>query len=88
MLNTIVCEKVGCSGNRFKISVQRLRVLLICTECRDIIKFNREANSIVPTICSKCNEEIFKVSKDIKSEHIWFNCIECGHRFKFNPKNT
>ncbi|WML33988.1 hypothetical protein [Clostridium sp. OS1-26] len=41
MLNTVVCKKEGCKGNRFKISVQRLKVLMICTECKVVEKLNR-----------------------------------------------
>lgn len=86
MINTMVCEKEGCSGNRFKISVQRLKLILICTECRGAKKYGREMNSNIPTICSVCTGEIFKVCRDVEKNEMHFECIGCGYKFKFIPK--
>jgi hypothetical protein len=82
MFNTIVCKKKRCSGNRFKISVQRLKVILICTECKSFEKYDKEINSNVPTICRNCNGEIFKVSKEVKNNEIYFECVDCGRKFE------
>lgn len=86
MVNTIVCKKEGCKGNRFKISVRRLKVVLICTECRSVEKYNKEMNSNVPTICRQCNGEIFKVSRDVNKNQIYFECVDCGRKFEFDPE--
>ena len=85
MLNTVVCKKEGCKGNRFKINVQRLKVLMICTECKTVEKLNREMNSIFPTICSKCTGEIFKVCRNNEDNNMYFECTNCGHKFIYFP---
>lgn len=85
MVNTVVCKKDGCIGNRFKISVQRLKIILICTECGGFEKYNKELNLNIPTICRNCNEEIFKVSKDIEKREMYFECVDCGKKFTFVP---
>ncbi|MCT8978060.1 hypothetical protein N4T77_15830 [Clostridium sp. CX1] len=84
MVNTVVCKKEGCVGNRFKISVQRLKVVLICTECRTCEKYDREMNQNVPTICRQCGGEIFKVCKDVEKNEIYFQCAECDRKFTFS----
>jgi Zn finger protein HypA/HybF involved in hydrogenase expression len=86
MVNTMVCEKDGCRGNRFKISVQRLKLVLICTECKGTQKYPREMNSNIPTICSACTGETFKVCKDVDKNEILFECMSCGRKFVFIPK--
>lgn len=85
MLNTVVCKKEGCKGNRFKISVQRLKVLLICTECKTVEKLNREINATIPTICSKCTGEVFRVCKNNQDMDIIFECNNCGYKFSYTP---
>lgn len=85
MLNTVVCKKEGCKGNRFKISVQRLKVLLICTECKNVEKLSRKMNAVIPTICLKCTGEIFKVSKNNENKNMVFECNNCGHKFIYIP---
>lgn len=85
MLNTIVCKKDGCKGNRFKISVQRLKVLLICTECKNTEKLKREINAVIPTICSKCTGEVFKVCRNNEEKNIIFECTNCSHKFVYTP---
>lgn len=86
MVNTVVCKKEGCIGNRFKISVQRLKVILICTECRTYEKYDKELNSMVPTICSKCGGEVFKVCKDVEKNEMYFQCELCDRKFIINSR--
>lgn len=83
MVNTVVCKEEGCTGNRFKISVQRLKIILICIECGGFEKYNKGINLNVPTICRGCNGEIFKVSKDVKKSEMYFECVDCGKKFTF-----
>ena len=83
MVNTVVCKEEGCIGNRFKISVQRLKIILICIECGGFEKYNKEMNSNVPTICRSCSGEIFKVSKDVGKSEMYFECENCGKKFTF-----
>ncbi|MBC2581032.1 hypothetical protein [Clostridium sp. DJ247] len=87
MINTMVCKKEGCSGNTFKVSVQRLKLILICAECKDFEKYNKEMNLNIPTICSKCTGEVFKIGKNIETKEMVFQCMCCGHKFTFMPNN-
>lgn len=85
MVNTMVCKKEGCIGNRFKVSVQRLKIILICTKCGAFEKYNKEMNSNVPTICRNCGGEVFKVSRDIENSEMYFECVGCEKKFTFTP---
>lgn len=87
MVNTIVCKEEGCSGNRFKVSVQRLKFILICTECRKFQKYNKEMNINIPTICTECTGEIFKVCKDVEYNRLIFECTCCGNNFTVVPRD-
>ena len=79
MIRTIVCEKDGCSGNEFSIETQNGYLRLICENCKS--KYEIEMNYhdyIILSNCSKCNNDTFKIFRDLDKEGVYVKCAECG----------
>lgn len=79
MVRTIVCEKGGCSGNRFYIESNDEKIELICSQCKS--KYNIDVNTneyVVMSNCSKCNSNTFKVYRDIDKKNVYIECSKCG----------
>ena len=79
MIRTVVCEKEGCSGNIFSIESEDGRLKLICKNCSS--EYYLDTNYydfIMLSICSKCNNDTFKVFRDTEKEGIYAKCTECG----------
>lgn len=79
MIRTVVCEKNGCSGNRFRLQSSNDNVMLTCSECgADYEHYTGENDYIMMSNCSKCNNDIFKVFKDTEDNNLYVKCCECG----------
>lgn len=79
MIRTFVCEKDGCSGNRFFLESEEDSVNLICSQCKSRYNINiRSSDYLLLPNCSNCNNDIFKVYKDIEKDNIYLKCSKCG----------
>lgn len=79
MIRTMVCEKEGCSGNTFFIETDNNNLKLTCKNCRS--EYNIDISYYDFTMlssCSKCNNDIFKIFRDLDKEGIYAKCTECG----------
>ena len=79
MIRTIVCEKDGCSGNKFSIKAHNEYLDLTCEKCK--AEYRVEMNYtdyIILSNCSKCNNDTFKVFRDTENNRIYIKCTECG----------
>lgn len=79
MIRTVVCQKGGCSGNRFFIQSDDDKVQLICNQCKSkyIIDVNHQECIMLPN-CANCNNNIFKVFRDVDKCSVYAKCTECG----------
>lgn len=79
MIRTVVCEKEGCSGNTFLIETQNNNLLLTCQNCNSKYEFDISFYEfIMLSNCSKCNNDTFKVFRDVDKEGVYVKCAECG----------
>lgn len=79
MIRTVVCEKDGCSGNRFYINTVHNLLEITCSECGSKYNIENEySDYITLSNCSKCDNYIFKVFKDTENSGIYMKCAECG----------
>lgn len=79
MIRTVVCEKDGCSGNRFYINTSNSFLEITCSECGSKYNVDVAYNDFtILSNCSKCDNYIFKVFKDTDNESIYMKCAECG----------
>ncbi|AYE34188.1 hypothetical protein [Clostridium septicum] len=79
MIRTMVCQKEGCSGNRFRIQADDGKIQLTCDQCKS--KYYIETSSddvIMLPNCSKCNNETFKIFRDVNKKAVYAKCTECG----------
>ena len=70
MIRTVVCEKEGCSGNIFSIESEDGRLKLICKNCSS--EYYLDTNYydfIMLSICSKCNNDGFKIYRDTENNN-------------------
>lgn len=79
MIRTVVCEKDGCSGNRFFVDSKENSISLICAQCesRYRIDINNQEFLFLPK-CSSCNNDNFKVYKDLDKNSVYLKCSNCG----------
>ncbi|MGL5378493.1 hypothetical protein [Clostridium sp.] len=79
MIRTVVCQKEGCSGNRFYIQSEESKIQLICNECKtkQEIEVDNHDFMMMPN-CSNCNNETFKVFRDVDKAGVYAKCTECG----------
>lgn len=79
MIRTVVCEKEGCSGNQFLIESSENNLHLTCKNCGSNYNFDISYYDFVMlSNCSKCNNDTFKIFRDIDKEGIYVKCTECG----------
>ena len=89
MIRTVVCEKEGCSGKifwsspqtsvSFSIESEDGRLKLICKNC--LSEYYLDTNYydfIMLSICSKCNNDGFKIYRDTESNNVYLKCSKCG----------
>jgi hypothetical protein len=79
MLITRVCEKEGCSGNKFYVNTEEKKLNIKCVECGTTYNFPEEINHIIAPTCMKCDHDHFKVNRDNKSGELYFNCVKCNN---------
>lgn len=80
MLNTIVCTKSGCSGNKFNVNTDNKKIIMTCDECKQIIGMYdvSDKNFAIAPTCSKCESEVFKAYRDTINNRVLFQCVECN----------
>lgn len=79
MIRTVVCEKEGCSGSEFYIVTDNNEIVLTCDKCDN--KYNYDISYydfIMLSTCSKCNNDRFKVFKDLERDGVYGTCTKCG----------
>lgn len=79
MIRTVVCIKDGCSGNRFNLESKEDSLNLVCSQCKSRYNIDVSKNEyiIMPNCCS-CNNDTFKVYRDIEKNNIYMQCAKCG----------
>lgn len=79
MIRTVVCEKEGCSGNKFYIENIEDKLQAICKECGNKYKFDVSYyDFIMISSCSQCKNDVFKLFRDIENTGVYAKCTECG----------
>jgi hypothetical protein len=79
MIRTVVCQKEGCSGNKFYIETKDGTLVITCIECGNISLIDQCSNEyLLISGCSGCNNDTFKLFRDINSNEIYIKCTECG----------
>lgn len=79
MIRTVVCQKEGCCGNRFRIETIDNNLQATCIECGSKYLFDISYyDYTMVSSCSECNNDTFKLFKDIEKEEIYTKCTECG----------
>ena len=84
MVRTVVCQKEGCSGNSFYIETIDDKLQVICKECGNKYIFDISYYDFVMiSSCSKCNNETFKIFRDIEKGGIYAKLC----KIQFDPSN-
>lgn len=80
MIRTVVCQQEKCCGNRFYIKTSEGKLEAICKECGSKYELNNIEcyDYIMISSCSKCNNDTFKLFRDVESNRIYAKCTECG----------
>lgn len=79
MIRTVVCQKEGCSGNKFYIENVDDKLQAICKECGNKYSFDVSYYDFVMiSSCSQCNNDVFKLFRDIEKGGVYAKCTECG----------
>ena len=79
MIRTVVCEKEGCSGNKFYIEHVDDKLYAICKECGNKYTFDvGYYDFTMISSCSQCNNNVFKLFRDIENGGVYAKCTECG----------
>lgn len=80
MINTFVCKKDGCNGNKFRVNTENDKILLTCVECGEQYTEDiREQHCKVLPVCGHCGTDIYKVFKDTEEDAVHIKCVECGN---------
>ena len=80
MIRTFVCMKDGCSGNRFYLECEEDNLNLVCSQRRSRYNIDVSKNEyIIMPNCSDCNNDTFKVYRDIEKNNIYIECTKCGN---------
>ncbi|ATD54027.1 hypothetical protein [Clostridium chauvoei] len=79
MIRTMVCQKEGCSGNRFHIQTKDGKLELTCDQCKTKYYIDLSDDDVImlPN-CSHCNNETFKIFRDVDKKAVYAKCTECG----------
>lgn len=79
MIRTVVCQKEGCDGNKFHLEGDGENLKVTCINCRESYDLDVSYyDFIMLSNCSKCNNDIFKVFKDVEKIGVYAKCTECG----------
>lgn len=74
-----MCQKEGCCGNKFFIETINDNLQITCKDCGTKYLFDISYyDFIMLSNCSKCNNDTFKLFKDVEKEGIYAKCTECG----------
>ena len=79
MIRTVVCQKEGCSGNSFYIETNEDKLQIICKVCGNRYEFHINYDDyVLISTCSKCNNETFKIFRDMEKGNVYAKCTKCG----------
>ena len=79
MLRTLVCEKEGCTGNKFYVKSDGGNLYIKCKECGEEYCYDVSYYDYkILSSCSNCGNDLFKIFKDTDKEGIYIKCSECG----------
>ena len=79
MVRTVVCQKEGCCGNTFYIDTIDNNLQATCKDCGSKYLFDISYYEfIMISSCSVCNNDTFKLFKDVEKEGIYAKCTKCG----------
>ena len=79
MIRTVVCQKEGCSGNRFYVESVDNKLKATCMECGNKYLFDiSHFDFTLTSSCMSCKNDTFKIFRDIDTENIYLKCSECG----------
>ena len=79
LIRTVVCQRDGCSGNKFYIETKDGNLEVKCEECGNIIIIDANYNDyLLISACSSCSNDTFKLFRDIEKDAIYAKCTECG----------
>ena len=79
MIRTVVCQKEGCCGNKFYIETIDNNLQATCMDCGCKYLFDMASyDCVMVSSCSECNNDTFKLFKDLDKETIYAKCSECG----------
>lgn len=80
MMRTVVCQKEGCSGNEFYIVTEDNKLKLTCKECGSTYYYDVSYYEFTMlSTCEKCNNDTFKVFRDVEKNGIYAKCTKCGY---------
>lgn len=79
MVRTVVCQKEGCCGNTFYIETVDNNLQATCKDCGSKYLFDISYYDFtIISSCSVCNNDTFKLFKDVEKEGIYAKCTKCG----------
>lgn len=79
MIRTVVCQKEGCSGNKFRLECNGEVLKAVCVHCGESYELDVSYyDFIMLSNCSKCNNDTFKVFRDVDKIGVYAKCTECG----------
>lgn len=78
MIRTVVCQKEGCSGNRFYIESVDNKLKITCIECNSSYILEESHDYTFISSCTSCRNDTFKLFRDMDENKIFIKCSECG----------
>jgi len=85
MVRTVVCQKEGCCGNAFYIETIDNKIQVTCKDCGSKYLFDfSQYDFTVISSCSICNNDTFKLFKDVDNGNIYAKCTNVeDHQRKY-----
>lgn len=78
MIISLVCENEPCSGDVFRIEVDKCKLTMICSKCESI-RLNKDfKNKTIKPQCEKCGCDTFKMKYNFENDSIEMFCSNCG----------
>ncbi len=79
MIMTVVCPEEGCSGNSFYIETKEDTIYATCKKCGCEQTFHSNLYEyVLASSCSACNNNTFKVFRDVEKKDVYAKCNKCG----------
>lgn len=79
MMRTVVCQRQGCSGNKFYIETKDGNLEVTCKDCGNKSQIDVSFYEFVMISgCSSCKNDNFKLFRDVDKKGIYAKCTECG----------